>query len=291
MSPDASSQPAYDGAYQGSPGAFSEGAARVLLGQDARLLPCTTLEQTFAAVVAGRARRGVIPVENTLAGSIHKSYDLLFQNDLVIIGETVRHIDHALIALPGTSLPDIRRVMSHPMALAQCESFFKRHPGLEPVSVFDTAGALETIVRDRLRDAAAIASERAAEIYQGVVLLTGIQDHQENYTRFHLLAPAAEPVGPETAAEADKTTLVLRLRNVPGALVRVLRPFADRGLDLSKIESRPIHAAPFEYLFYLDVLARADAPPMAAALADVRAAAISIRVLGSYRRSAVSAPD
>lgn len=285
MSPDASSQLAYDGAYQGSPGAFSEGAARVLLGQDARLLPCATLEQAFAAVVSGRARRGVIPVENTLAGSIHKSYDLLFQNDLVIVGETVRHIDHALIALPGTSLTDIRRVMSHPMALAQCESFFKRHAGIEPVSVFDTAGALETIVRDQLRDAAAIASERAAEIYQGSVLLRGIQDHQENYTRFHLLAPAGERLPLGHAANADKTTLVLRVKNVPGALVRVLRPFADRGLDLSKIESRPIHAAPFEYLFYLDVLARVDDPTMAAALADARTETISIRVLGSYRRS------
>lgn len=282
-SPDARSEPTSDGAYQGSPGAFSEEAARVLLGPEARLLPCATLEQTFAAVVSGRARRAVVPVENTLAGSIHKSYDLLFQNDLVIIGETVRHIDHALIALPGTSLGDLRRVLSHPMALAQCETFFKQHPGIEPVSVFDTAGALQTIVRDRLRDAAAIASQRAAEIYRGTVLLTGIQDHQENYTRFHLLAPAAEQV---QVADGNKTTLVLRVRNVPGALVRVLRPFADRGLDLSKIESRPIHAAPFEYLFYLDVLARADEPAMAAALTEVSAEAISIRVLGSYRRSA-----
>lgn len=281
MSPGAKSEPARDGAYQGSPGAFSEEAARVLLGPDARLLPCATLEQTFVAVVSGRARRAVIPVENTLAGSIHKSYDLLFQNDLVIIGETVRHIDHALIALPGTSLKDLRRVMSHPMALAQCESFFKCRPEIEPVSVFDTAGALQTIVRDQLRDAAAIASQRAAEIYQGSVLLEGIQDHQENYTRFHLLAPASEQVH---VANADKTTLVLRVRNVPGALVRMLRPFADRGLDLSKIESRPIRSAPFEYLFYLDVLAQADDQTMAAALADVTRETISMRVLGSYRR-------
>ncbi|MBI4477135.1 MAG: prephenate dehydratase [Acidobacteria bacterium] len=282
MKPDAQSSAPADGAYQGSPGAFSEGAARALLGQDTRLLSCATLEQTFGAVASGRARRAVIPIENTLAGSIHKSYDLLSQHDLVIVGETIRHIDHALIALPGTSLADVRRVMSHPMALAQCEAFFRQHPEIQPVSVFDTAGALETIIRERLRDAAAIASERAAEIYQGSVLLKGIQDFPENYTRFQLLAPASERVRVE---HADKTTLVIRVKNVPGALVRMLRPFADRELDLAKIESRPIPSAPFEYLFYLDVLARADDPVMAGALADVRTETVSMRVLGSYRRS------
>lgn len=283
-----------DAAYQGSPGAFSEDAARILAGPEARLLPCETLEGTFQAVARGEARQAVVPVENTLAGSIATTYDLLIDHGLTITGETVLHIDHALIAPPGVGFGQVRRVLSHPIALAQCERFFREHPGIEPVSVFDTAGAVAMIVAGARRDAAAIASRRAADLHGGVVLRAGIQDHPENYTRFLCLAPARLNPPPEPAAapattdpprpRAQKTTLALKVQNVPGALVRVLTPFADRGLDLSKIESRPIRGAPFEYLFYLDVVAPADAEPMQDALIEVRKAATWLRVLGSYAR-------
>ena len=273
--------PDYDGAYQGAAGAFSEEAARALLGPDARLLPCPTLEATFDAVTVGRARAAVVPIENTLAGSIHRAYDLLLEDDLAIVGEVILRIDQALIAPPGMAFADVRRVMSHPVALAQCESFFRRHPQIEPLSVFDTAGAVETILRDGLRDAAAIASRRAAAMHGGVVLLERIQDHEANYTRFLRLTLPNISRSPD---EAEKTTLVVTVQNAPGALVRILTPFADRALDLSRIESRPLRGAPFEYLFYLDVVAGATDPIMTEALAELQSRCRWMKMLGTYRK-------
>jgi prephenate dehydratase len=273
----------YDAAYQGTRGSNSEDACIDLLSPAAKLLPRTTLEDVFAAVTRGEARNGVVPVENTLAGSIHQCYDLLFQHDLVIIGETVRHILFALIAPPGVALCDVRRALSHPVALAQCETFFRQHPQIQPVPVYDTAGAVEIVMKDRSHDAAAIATRRAATVYGGEILAEAIQDHMENYTRFLRIAPARHNSAAPAAGEY-KTTIVFSVGNIPGALYHSLRPFAERGIDLAKIESRPLRGSPFEYLFYLDLIGRADSPAVADALNELQAQAKSVRVLGTYPR-------
>jgi len=273
----------HDAAYQGSRGAFSEDAALHLLTAGAKLLPRETLEDVFNAVTRGEARFGVIPIENTLAGTIHRSYDLLFEHDLKIVGETIRRIQHALIAMPGVPLEQIRKALSHPVALAQCEHFFRKHPAIQQISVYDTAGAVENIMQQGLKDSAAVASRRAAEVYGGAILADSIQDHAENYTRFLLITPssAAEP---KSVSSEYKTTLVFSVANVPGALYKSLRAFAERGVDLSKIESRPLRGSPFEYLFYLDVLGKADNKSVSEALNDLKSQAQSVRVLGTYPR-------
>src|SRR5499425_1161502 len=261
----------YDAAYQGTRGSNSEDAAIDLLSADAKLLPRDTLEDVFNAVTREEARYGVVPVENTLAGSIHRCYDLLFENDVKIIGETVRHILFAVIAPPGVGLTDVRKALSHPVALAQCETFFRQHPQIQPVPVYDTAGAVEIVMNEGSRDSAAVATRRAATVYGGEVLAEAIQDHLENYTRFLLITPSA--------SSECKTTIVFSVGNLPGALYHSLRPFAERRIDLAKIESRPLRGSPFEYLFYLDLVGRADSAPVADALAELQAQAKSMRVL------------
>jgi prephenate dehydratase len=237
----------YDAAFQGNRGAFSEIAAWELLSPDARLLPCARFEDVFQAVTNSTATYGVIPVENTLAGSIHASFDLLYEHKLFIIAETISHIEHAVVGAPGMRLQDVRNILSLPIALAQCEQFFRSHPEIRPVPEYDTAGAVEKVIRENLRDSAAIAGRRTAEIFGGVVLADNIQDHPENYTRFLLISREQRaPVG----AGKRKTSIVFKLANVPGALFHSLRPFAERGIDLTKIESRPLKGSPFEYLFY-----------------------------------------
>ena len=273
-----------DAAYQGTRGSNSEDACIDLLSPAAKLLPRTTLEDVFNSVTHGEVRYGVVPVENTLAGSIHRCYDLLFEHDLKIIGETVRHILFALIAPPGVALNQVRKALSHPVALAQCERFFREHPQIQPVPVYDTAGAVEIVMNEGSRESAAVATRRAAAVYGGEVLAEAIQDHMENYTRFLLIAPpgSSEPALPQAAEY--KTTIVFSVGNAPGALYHSLRPFAERRIDLAKIESRPLRGSPFEYLFYLDLIGRADSAPVSDALAELRAQAKSIRVLGTYPR-------
>ena len=273
----------HDAAYQGSRGAFSEDAALKLLSPEARLLPRDTLEDVFNAVTGGEARFGVIPIENTLAGTIQRSYDRLFEHDLKIVGETIRHIQHTLIAMPGVPLEQIRKAMSHHVALAQCEHFFRKHPQIQQISVFDTAGAVENIMRQGLKDCAAVASRRAAEVYGGAILADSIQDHAENYTRFLLITPSSA-ADPKSTSSEYRTTIVFSVANAPGALYKSLRAFAERGVDLSKIESRPLRGSPFEYLFYLDLLGKADSKPVAEALAELRTYAHAVRVLGTYPR-------
>jgi len=274
----------YDAAYQGTRGSNSEDACIDLLSPSARLLPRTTLEDVFKAVARGEARYGVVPIENTLAGSIHACYDLLFEHDLKIVGETVRHILFQLIAPPGVGLTDVRKALSHPVALSQCEKFFRQHPQIQPLPVYDTAGAVEIVIKQGDRDAAAVATRRAAEVYGGVILAEAIQDHLENYTRFLLITPSSSPgLEPKSSAEY-KTTLVFSVGNMPGALYHSLRPFAERRIDLAKIESRPLRGSPFEYLFYLDLIGRADTSPISEALAELWAQAKSVRVLGTYPR-------
>jgi prephenate dehydratase len=272
----------YEGAFQGSHGAFSEDAALHMIARDSSLLPCARLEDVFGAVHSGVARYGVIPVENTVAGSVHRSYDLLLEFDLTIVGETVQRIEHMLIGLPGSNLDGIRKVLSHPIALAQCEQFFRMRPWIEPVSVYDTAGAVDMIVKNGDAGWAAIAGRRAGTVWGGIVLAESIQDHPENYTRFLMISKPMEMVRPQSVTY--KRTIVFRIANEPGALCRALQPFAIRGVDIARIDSRPVKGSPFEYRFYLDLVGKADNDQMFEAVEELRRLAISLKVLGLYTR-------
>jgi len=238
----------------------------------------------FASVGAGEADCCIAPIENSLAGSIHRNYDLLLQSQLTITGETSMRIVHNLIAPPEVALGDIRRVYSHPVALAQCTRFFTTHPEIEPMPVHDTAGAVRLVMDRRRNDEAGIASTNAAEIYGGRVLLESIQDNAQNFTRFFLLSPAhdAPPITPHETPRRWKTSIVFRVSNKPGSLFRALGAFAIFEIDLSKIESRPIEGRPWEYAFYLDLIGKSDHPPVARALDNLREMSEMVRVLGTY---------
>jgi prephenate dehydratase len=267
-------------AYQGEPGAFSESAARRLLGEGLATLPCRSFEEMFDSVGRGDADCCVAPIENSLAGSIHRNYDLLFQSRLTINGETNLRIVHNLIARPDSELATIRRVYSHPVALAQCARFLSAHPDIESVPVHDTAGAVRIIMERGQHDEAAIASDRAAEIYGARILAEGVEDHTKNYTRFFLLSHTTMTV--QETPRRWKTSLVLQLRNEPGALFRALGAFALPQIDLSKIESRPIEGRPWEYAFYLDIIGNVTDAPVARAIDNLTEMAESVKVLGSY---------
>lgn len=270
-------------AYQGERGAFSESAVRRLMGE-AATLPFASFEEMFDAVRTGEADCCVTPIENSLAGSIHRNYDLLQESDLTILGETHLRIVHNLLASPGTSVASLRRVYSHPVALAQCGRFLRDHPSIEAVPVHDTAGAVRLVMERGDGEEAAIASHRAGEIYGAATLAAGIEDHAQNFTRFFLAAPAAAGVRPvaDGAPRRWKTSLLLHIANQPGALFRALGAFALRDIDLSKIESRPIEGRPWEYAFYVDVVGNAADEPLAGALDYLRQTADAVKVLGTY---------
>jgi prephenate dehydratase len=275
--------PQYDAAFQGSRGAYSEMASWELLGSSAKLLPCPRPEEVFEALRSGKAKYGVVPVENTLAGSVIWAVDLLIEHDCFVIGETVCRIDHAVIGAPGVQLKDVRHILSHPVALAQCETFFRMHPEIQPVPEFDTAGSVEKVVRENIRDSAAIAGKRTAELFGGVVLADRIQDHADNFTRFLLVSPQNRQ--PDDSVR-NKTTVLLKLANTPGSLFHSLRPFAERGIDLTKIESRPIKASPFEYLFFVDLVSEpGKMDVLLEAVAELRKISASLRVLGTYPKT------
>jgi len=271
-------------AYQGEAGAFSESAARRLLGAEIIGVPCHSFEQMFAAVGTGEADCCIAPIENSLAGSIHRNYDLLMDSALTIAGETSMRIVHNLIAPPDVAIDSIRRVYSHPVALAQCTRFFTNHPHIEAMPVHDTAGGLRIVMDRRRTDEAAIASAAAAEIYGGRVLLESIEDNAQNFTRFFLLTPADSAAGVviRETARRWKTSIVFRVSNKPGALFRALGAFAIFEIDLTKIESRPIEGRPWEYAFYLDFAGKFDDANVARALDSLRHMAEMVRVLGSY---------
>ncbi|MGH9582532.1 MAG: prephenate dehydratase [Bryobacteraceae bacterium] len=267
-------------AFQGEPGAFSHTAAQQLLGKRVRVLPCASFAEVFGALEAGRVTHAVIPIENTLHGSILENYDHLLKHNLHIAAETSVRISHQLIAMPGVKLPNIKHVFSHPVALNQCRSFFERYRRMEAVPYYDTAGSVKMLKRERPKDAAAIASEGAARIYRGVVLKRNIEDNCQNFTRFFLLTKQAARARGGTGW---KTSLVFSTPNVPGALFKAMACFALRDLNLSKIESRPLRGKPWEYLFYVDLLGSTHDKALQSALANLKELAPMVRVFGSYR--------
>jgi prephenate dehydratase len=267
-------------AFQGEPGAFSEGAAVQLLGEEIRTVPRATFDATFRAIAEGAADALLLPVENTLAGSVVRVYDLLLESPLEICGETILPIEHHLLGCPGAKFAELRAVASHPMALAQCERFFESNPGLKRVPAEDTAGSVREMMDRGEKSCGAIAGRRAAGQYGASILRESIQDNAENFTRFVLLLPPEEAKR-YRAKDAKKMSLAMRLAHKPGALLASLEPFSKHGVNLLKIESRPIHGRPFEYQFYVDVEAEQHAP-LEKALTEVCLATSELRVLGLY---------
>lgn len=267
-------------AFQGEPGAFSEAAAIQLLGESIAAVPRATFDAAFRAVPEGAAEAVLAPVENSLAGSVVRVFDLLLESQLAIVAETILPIEMQLIALPGASLDKIGSVASHPMALAQCERFFAAHPHWKRVPAEDTAGSVREIIHNGDKSCAAIAGRRAAEHYHGVILAERIQDNPENFTRFVLLVPEKDAAA-WLSPEARKTSLAMRLAHRPGSLLAALQPFAKHKVNLLKIESRPIHGRPWEYQFFIDLEAQ-DTARLDQALVEVRKATSELRVLGRY---------
>ena len=264
-------------AFQGEPGAYSEQAVFDYFGA-VDTFPCESFDAVFESVVSGVCDGGLIPIENSLAGSIHQNYDLLLRHDLHITGEYLLRVRHCLIALPGVNKTEIKKVISHPQALGQCAAYL-RGLGVKTESVYDTAGSVKMLRESGARNTAAIASRRAAEIYEMQILEEGIEDNAENYTRF--LAVSRSSVAPEGEA---KTSIVFTLKNQPGALFKALSVFALREIDLTKIESRPQQGKPWEYLFYIDFTGAAHEEKGRKALDHLGEYALMLRVLGSYLR-------
>ena len=263
-------------AYQGEPGAFSEAASR-LVDAVAPLVPCKSFEDVFASVEHGPAGYGVLPIENSIGGSIHRNYDLLIENHLPIVGEVEVPVVHHLLALPGTAMTAIKRIYSHPQGLAQCERFLRTLSGVEIVATYDTAGSAKMVADGKLTDTAAIASARAGEIFGLAALASSVQDFDDNITRFIVIGRH-----PLKQSVPDKTTIVFSLPNEAGSLFKALSAFALRGVDLTKLESRPIPGRPWEYLFYADLAAARDELPCQRALAHLAEFAPMLRTLGSY---------
>ncbi len=267
-------------ALQGERGSFSEEAVYKLLGRRARILPCETFSATFHSVASGQANSCLVPIENTLVGSVYENYDLLLENKLHVVGEVSLRIVHNLIAFPGTTVSNLRQVYSHPVALGQCNWFFERHPKIEKIPFYDTAGAVKMLAERRLRGAAAIASRAAAQVFHARILQAHLEDHRENYTRFLLLSKTSK-----VSPRANKVSIVFSTRNVPGALYKCLSVFALRDIDLSKLESRPLRGRPWEYFFYLDFVGKVKEERCRKALAHLEEVANFLRVLGCYERA------
>jgi prephenate dehydratase len=267
-------------AIQGEPGSFSEEAARQLLGGRASILCCPSFSAVFDALRRKKAECAVIPIENTLAGSVHENYDLLLEHSFWVEAEYNLRIEHMLIAPRGVRMSDLREVHSHPVALAQCRRFFARHKSLRAVPAYDTAGSVKSIVEQNNRDAAGIAGRAAARAYDARILARNIEDDRRNFTRFLLVRRA-----PHTRVNANKTSIVFATRNVAGSLFHCLAVFALRDISLVKIESRPWHGRPWEYRFYADFLGRPDASPFREALAHLSELTSFLRVLGCYPRA------
>jgi prephenate dehydratase len=263
-------------AIQGEAGSFSHEAAAGVAGRSLDLVPCRTFDALFASVVSGAAERGVVPIENSLAGSVHENYDRLRSSPLHVVGETQVRVRHCLIARPGTNVTSLRRVASHPVALAQCRRFFAQNPAIEAVPSYDTAGSVRELMTGALGADGVIASALAAELYGAAVLRTELEDDPENYTRFLLVGQhAAETHGP------SKLVLTFLLPNTPGSLYKALGVLAQRALNLTKIESRPLPGRPWEYVFYADV-SGATTERVNAGVQALRDVTRELRVLGRF---------
>jgi prephenate dehydratase len=268
-------------AFQGEHGAYSEEACFGLF-KSPMTIPCDTFEAVFAAVSSADCGIGLIPIENTLAGSIHQNYDLLLQNELHVVGETFLRVRHCLIAFPGVKKTDIKQVISHPQALGQCAGYL-RNLGVKTIPGYDTAGSIKLMIASGDHTTAAIASRKAAEIYRMQILQEGIEDNPAYYTRF--LAIARAPLTPPGDA---KTSIVFILKNQPGALFKALSVFALREIDLTKIESRPLVGKPWEYLFYIDFVGAVHEGQVQKALDHLAEYALMLRVFGSYDRANIA---
>ena len=263
-------------AIQGELGSFSHQAARRVL-PGSRVMPCFTSADVFEALASGRAGRALIPIENSLAGTVAEHFDLLLAHGFWIEREFLLRIEHNLVAAPGTRLRDLRRVFSHPVALAQCREFFKRNRHIEAVPFYDTAGSVKHVVQDQLRDAGAIAGREAARVYRARILRRGIEDDKRNFTRFFLLGRSRR-----VTAGADKTTIAFAVKNIAGALFKALSVFALRDISLSRIQSRPVRGRPWEYVFFVDFL-RGNDEAARNALRHLGEISKYLKVLGTYR--------
>ncbi len=270
-------------AIQGERGAFSHAAALEVAPDDPEIVACRTFEELFDAITDGSADLGVVPVENTLAGSVQRNLDLLVQHTLYAVAETRVHIGLCLIGTPGRTLAEVRSAASHPVALQQCHGFFRKHPEVASIVAYDTAGSVKDLLEGRADFDAAIGSALAAELYGGEVLLAGIEDDPLNYTRF--LAVAREPGNPPQ--HGAKTSLTFTVRHRPGSLYAALHRFAAAGVDLTRLESRPIPGRPWEYRFYADIRGVTLSEQMACVEA-LRAVTEDVRVLGSYTEAEVT---
>ncbi|MEM1586063.1 MAG: prephenate dehydratase [Candidatus Bathyarchaeia archaeon] len=266
-------------AFQGEIGAYSESAIYEFFGPDVHPVPCKRFLDAFRCVEDGETEFGVVPVENSLEGSVTQVYDLFLEHDVKVCGEVILKIVHCLIANPGVDLDSIKVIFSHPQALGQCRNFLERL-GCELISTYDTAGSVKMIKERGMLDAAAIASERCAGIYDMKILARDIADNPNNYTRFFVLSTFdAPPTG------NDKTSIIFSTRHVPGALYRALGEFALRGINLTKIESRPTRQRPWEYNFYLDFEGHRTETKCAEALEGLKANALFVKILGSYSKA------
>ena len=273
----------YRTGFQGELGAFSEMAVQAYFGDAAEPVPHGWFDDVFRAVDEGRCDYGMLPIENTLAGSIHVNYDLMQEHDQQIVGEIVLRIVHNLMAKPGVRPEELRRVQSHPKALEQCVRFFREHPSLKPETVYDTGGAAKMLGEGEARDIGVIASTRAAERYGLEILEHGIEDNVQNYTRFLVLGREPEP----PVGERLKTSIVFSMPHEPGTLFKAMSVFALRDISINKIESRPLVGSPWEYLFYLDFEGHADSLLCKRALNHLQEIATNFKLLGSYAEGSI----
>jgi chorismate mutase/prephenate dehydratase len=267
-------------AFQGERGAYSECAVYQFFGSKVQVKPCRDFRDVFESVKREEVAAGVVPVENSLEGSINQNYDLFFSYDLKVCGEVIVRVEHCLIVNPGTNMRQIKSVYSHPQALAQCRRYLEKAKW-EIIPTYDTAGSVKIIKEQKLTNAAAIASERAAKLYGMQILARDIADNKENYTRFFVLSKEdSSPTG------KDKTSIIFSAKHEPGSLYSALGEFAKRNINLTRIESRPTKKTAWEYNFYLDFEGHRTDPKCAEALKTLEKYAIFVKVLGSYPKAA-----
>jgi prephenate dehydratase len=267
-------------AIQGEPGSFSHEAA-IKLSAEARIVPFSLSAEAFSALVRGEVDAAVIPIENSLAGSVSEHFDLMLSHQVTIVRETLLRIRHNLIAISGAAINQIDRVFSHPVALAQCRRFLAEHPKMESFAFYDTAGSVKQLVELRDRHAAAIASEAAARYYGAQILVSGIEDNSENFTRFFYLVRSGEA---QPDPDANKLSLAFSVENRVGSLVAALSELSTAGTNLTKIESRPVHGRPWEYVFYVDCQLHSPEDG-ARAIESLRPHCSMVKELGRYREA------